>query len=189
MMMIIMAECCAWMNSMSSNWTGTKSMYLFMNLFFRKYVGTGLNRYWIFFLNLIFIKWVYERLLGNWLVASNIKFILKVKVSLCTCDSPTVLIQLMNLDPFFALLLIDVHNIVVRAYCNLCMEENTNRQFQTVLSPQFMMLNTSKYIFLWGDWMWWENYHWNNGYSAKEVEVVQCNDKWWHKNAGAAAVD
>lgn len=37
----------------------------------------------------------------------------------CTCDSSAVLIQLMDLDPFFALLLVDVDHIVVWTQRNL----------------------------------------------------------------------
>lgn len=40
----------------------------------------------------------------------------------CTCDSSTVLTQLMDLDPVFAFLLIDVHHIVVRTHGNLCIQ-------------------------------------------------------------------
>ena len=39
-----------------------------------------------------------------------------------TCDSSTVLSQLMDLDPAFAFLLIDVHHIVVWTHCNLFKE-------------------------------------------------------------------
>lgn len=73
-------------------------------------------------------------------------------MSLCTCNPPTVLIQLMNLDPFFALLLIDVDNVVVRAYCNLCMEENTMTPFERVL--EIVTSNASKYMFPRGDKLW-----------------------------------
>lgn len=42
--------------------------------------------------------------------------------SCSTCDSSTVLSQVMDLDPLFAFLLIDVHHIVVGTHCNLCIE-------------------------------------------------------------------
>lgn len=41
-----------------------------------------------------------------------------------TCDSATVLRQVVDLHPIFAFLLIDVYHIVVGTYCNFCIEEN-----------------------------------------------------------------
>lgn len=43
-------------------------------------------------------------------------------ISYCTGDSSAVLVQFMDLDPLFAFLLIDVHHVVVRTHCNLCID-------------------------------------------------------------------